>query len=646
MTGGVVLSADEAQHNVEFLCQRFSTLFAQVDREEAEVKAIETRNVLLEQKLAHIRQQDLTVRAEADERFNTTVELRREAEHAERRSALGSDEVEVLSSVAAVYARQAERLHDRCREEAAREKNASAALARRAEELQELRQQRGVLVSELASAEAERERVAGELRLVSQGTLQTSRDVGSLEQRLQEDRNKGEASEALLQSRREDVAGLDRMLSRAHADLGELTSRLEGERTQSRTCEDRFLQLAERRAGLEEELCSLSAQLSERRREGSKWMLGLGERARETQRLQERLQAEQHLQSQEQQTSDAAHARRGLLRTELQAAERELKSAEGELLQLRRRAAELEERCTTQRRLLDELQRKQCAGKSALERLREELRILQADRARLQHEVDEVTRERTRLEVEVEVTAPALRDARRRCRDLEDHLVVRVRELAEEVEKVRRYRAEARSARDRAQALGRHTEMLGTRLLEHRDFDENRAERFDLLNRLGRQERAGFATTGGSAADSLITPIDRGAGALGDSAPARSRAVVCACSNVFMPDSAFCRKCGARRPKDTSNREEELFDRIDSNKDGVISRGEFGRALRAGEVGQQCAFDAVRFLCDFVAREEERLGLAPAAPPLAGAAGDTPATLGTPRTPCTTDYRGVGIGLG
>jgi len=551
-----LLSTDEAQHNVEALCHRFSALFAHLHREETELKAADARNALLERRLADLRQREAEQvtagRAEVDGRMNEAAALRREVEAAERRSVLGGGEVDALAASVQAYARQAERLKERCNEEAAREREASDALKRRSEELSKLRQQRADLDKELVDAESGYGRVVQELQEVSQGTMHTCREINIMEQRVQEERRRCEVSGGATQKQREELAELDLKLNRAHADIEELARRLDGQRTEGRTREEMLQQHTERRGRYEDEIRSLTAKLTEYRKEGAECQVRLDERVREVQHLRERLRAETDRQHQEHQNAEEAKAKLEALRAEASSAERTLRGAEAELQDLSRKAAELEERCSAQRNWQDDMRQKHTASEVALERLREELRILSADRAQLQHDVDEVASERTRLDVEVQVTTPAVQDARRRCPELEERLAVRVRELGEEVEKVRRYRNEAVSAQGRLQVMERHNDALTMRLREQQMFDNNRAAR--LLD-MQRSVRDGPPSPPRRA---MQGPPPR----LGGPGPGSSPARV-------------------------------VFDSISAGKDS------------------QSTSDAVRFLCDFVAREEERLGLAP-----------------------------------
>lgn len=388
-----LLSTDEAQHNVEALCHRFSALFAHLHREETELKAADARNALLERRLADLRQREADQvtagRAEVDGRLNEAAALRREVEAAERQSALGGGEVDALAATVQAYARQAERLKERCNEEAAREREATDALKRRTEELSKLRQQRADLDKDLLDAEAGCGRIVQELQEVSQSTMHTCREISIMEQRVQEEKRRCEASGGETKKQREELAELDMKVSRAHADIEELARRLDGQCAEGRTREELLQQHTDRRSKYEDEIRALTAKLTEYRKEGADCQVRLDERVREVQHLRERLRSETDRQHQEQQNADQAKAKLEALRADASNAERALRGAEAELQDLSRKSAELEERCSAQRNWQDDMRQKHSASELALERLREELRILSADRVKLQHDVDE-----------------------------------------------------------------------------------------------------------------------------------------------------------------------------------------------------------------------------------------------------------------
>mmetsp|Transcript_13340 Transcript_13340/g.35793 ORF Transcript_13340/g.35793 Transcript_13340/m.35793 type:complete len:741 (+) Transcript_13340:113-2335(+) len=473
---GAVPTPDQAQHSVEFLCHRFSNLFAQLHREEADLKSAVARNELLEQRLLELRrregEQSNAGRAEVDGRMAEVIELRRELEAEERRTAVGGDEANALVVAASTYTRQAERLRERWREEQHRERAAECAATRQREELLDLRKRKTELCTELDSAEAGCARVTEELRLVKDGTAQTLRDIAFLEHRLHEERTKCESSESNVRVQREELQQLEHKVGRSGADCDDISRRLDGQLAEGREHEEKVMLHAERRAECQDELNILHSQLRERRREGSDGLAKLAEHTREVMRGRERLETELRLHRQEQEASQAVGARLEQLRLELPAAERDLRDAEAEVGLLRRRGADVEERCAAQRSWCEELKQRREASEFSIERLREELRLLGAKRMRLQQEVDEATQERTRLEVELEVTTPVLQDVWRRCRELEERLAARVQELGLEMEKARRCRVEAAAARARVGMLERHNETIGVKLREFRVLEQ------------------------------------------------------------------------------------------------------------------------------------------------------------------------------
>jgi len=628
------------------LCQRFSDLFSQLHKVEAERKAAESRNEQLERRLADLRRREgeqvIVGRSEMDGRTNEAMELRREVGAAEQRAALGSDEADTLAAAAETYKHQAERLWERCREERSQEQAALASQRHHNEELHELRQQHAELNMDLEHAVADRDRVTEELRLVSEGTQHTFKDIGSIEHQLEKDRRNCASSEQEVQQQREDLMEVERKIATARQELENMMRQLEAERAASLDLETKYTQCTEERARQEHELHSLTVALDAQRREGSENQAKLAEWTLEVRRLRERLDIERKVQLDEQQSSEASRAKLQKVRSDLGPAEEALAHAESELARLQRNAADLEDRCVAQRGFREELRQRQRASEAALERLREEYRILTADRSRLQAEVDEVVRDRTRLEAELDVTTPALKDARHRCLVLEDRLASRVRELAEETEKVRKSRKEAVAAKGRVQAMERHVEGLNSKLQgmrasadrEHLDRERRTvpvsypsvpaslASPFGHTPRPHAPEQCedmtynyeGRLSPRHSPSPNPYPPT------LGGPGVSRSRSALSPCRNVSTPSASG------------SGRASALWDRAltPGRSPSMGQRSSLGRScsefpvrfeeppharkeeLRSAQDGG--SHDAVRFLCEFVAREEERLGLNPALP--------------------------------
>jgi len=596
--GATPPSVDEAQESVEFLCQRFAGLFAELHREEADRKATEARNEQLERQLAELQWQGLedaaAGKAEADAKRGQVADLRREADAAEKRAELEGGEADALATASATYAAQAARLKERFLEESAREQSAAQQLAFRGEELRDLKAQRSELSAAVDGAEAEEARVAEELRLVVQSTAQTSQEIGVLEKRLDEQRRRCEDTESGTRAQRGELTALDQRLGHAHADLEILARQLETARAEGREKEAALLRQAEARGRFTEELQQASAQLGEWRREEFDHEKRFAGGKQETQRIRDLLHAERQRQQAEQRNAEAARSRLETFRNELPPARAALQNAESELVELRQRIADMEERCAAQRGWRDELKHKQSTSEVALERLREELRILGADRVRLVDEVDEAARERTRLEVEVEVSIPALQDARRRSRDLEERLTGRVRELSDEVEKVRRCKAEASSARAKLQALERGA--VGSRTPREGEMP---LREMPSRERASSQRRAHFAP---QAVEEPAAP------------PARSQHL------LSLQPHLVAGRLGAATPPPSFQ-----FDgppmMQPSPKGGATPWAHSSAAPSlpspsgAGTGGREdSTLDAVRFLCEFVAKEEERLGFSSRTP--------------------------------
>eukprot|EP00928_Gymnodinium_smaydae_P053500 TRINITY_DN37479_c0_g1_i1.p1 TRINITY_DN37479_c0_g1~~TRINITY_DN37479_c0_g1_i1.p1 ORF type:complete len:709 (-),score=113.41 TRINITY_DN37479_c0_g1_i1:79-2154(-) len=464
------LMPDQTQHSVEFLCGRFSTLFAQLHKEEVDYKAALARNEMLERKLAALRQREdhqvAAGRAEVDTRLREVAELRRGVDSEERRAAADGGEACTLAAAAAAYARQAERLRERCHEEQAREHAVAAASARREEELEALRRRCDTLNAEVVEAETAGARVSEALRTITSETTQTVRDISGLEQRVRDERRRYDNLEASGKMQWEEICELEQLLARSRNDREGFDRMISAIRVEARESESQLLLQIEKRAQNDNDLEALRAQLRNERRAGSESQAKVAERMRDVHRLRDRLQTETWLHRQETEVSDRHAVSLDLLRSELPAAERSLRDAELELSQLRAHGDELESTSLAKRRLRDELRQQHDASEAELRHLQSELQQLATGRVQLQQQVDEALLERTRLELEVEVAAPALQDAWRRCRSLEERLAARVRELEREEDRGRRCRAEADAARGRLNVLERQHDAVAIRLRE------------------------------------------------------------------------------------------------------------------------------------------------------------------------------------
>jgi len=238
----------------------------------------------------------------------------------------------------------------------------------------------------------------------------------------------------------------------------------------------------------------------------------------------------------------------------------------------------------------------------------------------------------------VEVALPALQDARRQCHELEKHLSDRVRELGEEVEKGRRYRAEALSAQGQLQVLQRHQDLLSLRLQEQKAYERQmgtcaasidsfrqRAEQLGsfepepVVRQAVPMATIGLDTNCDGKVDTYIIGADRNRDGIPD--------VLQRPKDSPMPSMGVASNHDGRMasytpglPVSMQRYHDDPFGVAQQSQDSLNPRLppspaalQPGATMRGGNLGNQAgslaAVDAVRFLCDFVSREEERLGL-------------------------------------
>eukprot|EP00434_Breviolum_minutum_P022677 symbB.v1.2.020010.t3/scaffold1655.1/size107494/5 len=320
-------------------------------------------------------------------------------------------------------------------------------------EIQQLKAECRELSSKLEASELQRQRILREQQEVQEASKQTAVKSKEVQEQLGEQRFKSQKMQDEVVRGRHELAVLEKLVVSKQTELQHSKRWLAEERETALEGETRLREMVGKKTRYEEELNALSIQLEECRKEGCDLQSSFDETCREARMLQERLRAEEQRHRSELESAEASKAQKERLEAELKGAEGAKADAETELGDLRKLAAELAEHCSSQRRWRDEQLQKQASNELASERLRKEIQQLQAEQERLQEDAKLTMNKRNRLEVELQVAKPALDDARRRCKDLEGRLVLRVRELSDESERVRRLQQEADMAKARLVAM-------------------------------------------------------------------------------------------------------------------------------------------------------------------------------------------------
>jgi len=442
--------------------ERFSALFEHLAKEEETLKNVMSQNEIVERQLRDLRHSCRPVPLRFHG-FDEAAELRQEALLAEQRCALQSGEAGALAAAAATYERQCARLQERCQAEASQERAATESLGRSASEIQQLKAECRELSSRLEASELQRQRILREQQEVQEASKQTAVKSKEVQEQLGEQRFKSQKMQDEVVRGRHELAVLEKLVVSKQTELQHSKRWLAEERETALEGETRLREMVGKKTRYEEELNALSIQLEECRKEGCDLQSSFDETCREARMLQERLRAEEQRHRSELESAEASRAQKERLEAELKGAEGAKADAETELGDLRKLAAELAEHCSSQRRWRDEQLQKQASNELASERLRKEIQQLQAEQERLQEDAKLTMNKRNRLEVELQVAKPALDDARRRCKDLEGRLVLRVRELSDESERVRRLQQEADMAK--ARLVATESQNIGGRKL-------------------------------------------------------------------------------------------------------------------------------------------------------------------------------------
>ncbi|CAJ1327384.1 unnamed protein product [Effrenium voratum] len=467
-------AAAEAKQSADVLCERFSSLFALLAKEEETLKATVLQNELMEKQLQELRYDPrrLTGSFAAE-----AAELRSEAHAAEQKAALRHGEVGALAAAQATYERQCARLQERCQAEAGQERSAAEAMGRSTSEQRFLKSESEELTHQLEVAEAQRKGILDDFQAAQDIGRQAAEKSKELQERLVAEKAKMQKVQEEVRRGQEDVSAVEKVVVSKRSDVQELQGSLAEEREVAQQSETRLREQVGKRARYEEELATLSSKLERCRREGSDLQAQLDEKTKEVWLLKDRLQAEEQRHRTELEAAEASKAQKERMEAELKGAVGAKTDVELELGNLRKLASDLAEQCAAQRRWRDEQLQKQSAGEMAAERLRKELAQLHSEQLRLQQEAKQATHERNRLEVELQVAKPALEEVWRRCKDLETRLVARVRELSDESDKVRRLQNEADAAKARISALDGQNNLITRKL------DDLRSPRVDAFQK-------------------------------------------------------------------------------------------------------------------------------------------------------------------
>ncbi|CAK9055227.1 unnamed protein product [Durusdinium trenchii] len=381
------------------------------------------------------------------------ADLRQEALVAEQRCALESGEAGALAAASATYERQCARLQERCQAEASQERAATESLGKNASEMHNLKAECHELSSQLEGMEAHRQKVLRDFQQLQEASRRTATKSKEVQGQVLEQKAKAQKLQEEAARDMQELAALDKLVDSKKTDVEYSKRWLAEEREAALQSETRHREQVGRRTRYEEELSSLSSQLDQCRKDGSELQAQLDATIKEAAVLQDKLRLEEQRHRSELEAAEASKAQKERLEAELKGAEAAKADVEKELGDLRKLAADLVEQCASQRRWRDEQAQKQATQQLASERLRKEIQQLHTEQARLQHEAKMTMQDRNRLEVELQVAKPALEEARRRCKDLEYRLVSRVRELSDETERVRRLQLEAEVAKSRLAAV-------------------------------------------------------------------------------------------------------------------------------------------------------------------------------------------------
>lgn len=442
-----------ADNNVAFLCQKYTSLLERLRLAEQGELTIEERCVTLDADLRAEQAEEHAERSELAEAAATAREdaAKLEASLVEARSEESTAQQELCKTRAEAEDCQQRRvaLDEQCVSERSRLAEVNSRFRQMQitrpvghTELRRLQSQLQALTSQYHAAAEEltghRERAAKEEASLTEFKAEA----------LREEEARDHASELAARHREE--------LSEALSELALLKERLAEAQVGVQRCEDELERRSERRQALQAEIQKYDAWLSN----ASRQMEDLHEVDRGLARVHGDTAEVRSSLSQEEAEVRSSEAAGELKEAAVAEAERQLlerterlETVESERVALQAEVSHAEEEQAQLEAVIEQLHHDQAAGGGLRRNLEHETQLLLAEAERLRHERDGRLADRSEMLQRLRLLTPALTEARRRVRELEENLESVRSEASRERQLAERLEREAGACQDKMRVL-------------------------------------------------------------------------------------------------------------------------------------------------------------------------------------------------
>lgn len=496
---GTVPGADA---NVAFLCQKYTALLERLAVAEDGERSLEEQCASLD---AELRTEEARERLENQELEASAAAAREEAKNLEASLVAARSEETQASQDLSTARAEAEECHQRrmaLDEQCASERSRLAEVNSRFRQMQitrpvgqtELRR----LQSQLQTLTTQYHTAAEELKSHRERASKENAALAELKsEALSEEESRDRASELAAKHREE--------LNEALGELALLKERLAEAQVGVQRCEDELERRAERRLALQAEIQKYDAWLGNASRE----MEDLQEVDRSLARVQADTAEVRTSLGLEEAEVRSAEAARELKEAAVEEAERHLRerserleAAERDRESLLAEVRKAEEEQSQLEAVIEQLHHDQAAGGGLHRNLEQETQLLLAEAERLRHERDGRLAERSEMLQRLRLLTPALTEARRRVRELEDTLDSTRAEASRERTLAERLEREAGACQDRMRVLRDQNVRLAEQCTElEAQLQDGRAARRNDLTVRARSASATGVRTGAIASE-------------------------------------------------------------------------------------------------------------------------------------------------